>query len=86
MPIILFVAAMAMFATANADEDETPKTQAEVEQVFESLDRNNDERISEREAARKPSLRERFAGVDESGDGYLSRSEYRSRPSDEPFE
>jgi Ca2+-binding EF-hand superfamily protein len=86
MPTILFVAAMAMFATANADEDETPKTQAEVEQVFESLDRNNDERISQREASRKPSLRERFAGVDESGDGYLSRSEYRSRPSDERFE
>jgi Ca2+-binding EF-hand superfamily protein len=57
-----------------------------VEQVFESLDRNEDDRISKAEAQRRSELRERFAGVDASGDGYLSRSEYLSRPSDERFE
>lgn len=67
-------------------EEDAPKTREEVERVFESLDRNQDEQISRTEAQRKSDLRKRFAGIDASGDGYLSRSEFSSRPSREPFE
>jgi Ca2+-binding EF-hand superfamily protein len=64
----------------------SPKTSEEVQQVFAALDRNEDKRISKEEAQRRAELRERFDGVDASGDGYLSRNEYRARPTDEPFE
>jgi Ca2+-binding EF-hand superfamily protein len=82
---VLVLTAFLSTTLASAAEPE-PQTQEEVDQVFESLDRDEDERISKSEAQRKAELRERFAGVDASGDGYLSRSEYRSRPTDEPFE
>jgi Ca2+-binding EF-hand superfamily protein len=82
----IFVLTAILVAAAAYAEPESPRTTQEVEQVFESLDRNEDERISKSEAKRRSELRERFAGVDASGDGYLSRSEYRSRPSDERFE
>jgi Ca2+-binding EF-hand superfamily protein len=82
-PILILTA---IFTAAAYAEAESPRTTQEVEQVFESLDRNEDERISKAEARRRSELQERFAGVDASGDGYLSRSEYRSRPSDEQFE
>jgi Ca2+-binding EF-hand superfamily protein len=83
-PILILIAVCT--AAAAYAEPESPRTTREVEQVFESLDRNEDERISKAEAQRRAELRERFAGVDASGDGYLSLSEYRSRPSDERFE
>lgn len=67
-------------------EEQKPQTSEEVEQVFSALDRDEDTRISKEEAQRRAELRERFDGVDASGDGYLSRNEYRARPSDEPFE
>jgi Ca2+-binding EF-hand superfamily protein len=82
-PILILTA---IFTAAAYAGPESPRTPQEVEQVFESLDRNEDERISKAEAQRRSELQERFAGVDASGDGYLSRSEYRSRPSDERFE
>jgi len=82
----IFILTGIFTAVAAYAEPESPRTTQEVEQVFESLDRNEDERISKAEARRRTELRERFAGVDASGDGYLSRSEYRSRPSDERFE
>lgn len=62
------------------------RTAADVELAFKSLDRDNDQRISRKEAAKEESLRKRFAGVDSSGDGYLSFEEFRARPSAEPFE
>ena len=83
-PVLFLTTCLA--AGAAYAEPQSPRTTQEVEQVFESLDRNEDERISKAEAQRRSELRERFAGVDASGDGYLSRSEYRSRPSDERFE
>jgi hypothetical protein len=66
--------------------EQSPKSAAEVEQVFAALDRNGDDQISKGEAAADDSLISRFASVDSSGDGYLSRDEYHSRPSAEPFE
>ena len=73
------------FGTVHAEVPK-PQTSQEVEQVFSALDRDDDKRISKQEAQRRAELRERFEGVDASGDGYLSRNEYRARPSDEPFE
>ena len=73
------------FSAAQSGERQ-PQTSQEVEQVFSALDRDDDKRISKQEAQRRAALRERFEGVDASGDGYLSRNEYRARPSDEPFE
>jgi Ca2+-binding EF-hand superfamily protein len=70
----------------NADDKDDPETTQEVKAEFEALDRDDDQRISKDEAARERSLRERFAAVDSSGDGYLSLDEYNARPSDEPFE
>ena len=74
-----------VFGATHADEPK-PQTRQEVEQVFSSVDRDDDKRISKQEAQRRAELRERFDGIDASGDGYLSRNEYRARPSDEPFE
>lgn len=73
-------------ASAVHADDAQPRSPEDVQRVFESLDRDQDERISKTEAQRRSELRERFAGIDASGDGYLSPSEYRARPSDEPFE
>lgn len=82
--LILIVASLSIASAWAADEP--PKTREEVEQVFESLDRDGDDRISQREAREEESLRERFAGVDANGDSFLSRQEFRARPSNEPFE
>ena len=54
--------------------------------VFETIDRNDDQRISKSEAAREKDLRRRFAAVDSSGDGFVSRDEFLARPSSAPFE
>jgi Ca2+-binding EF-hand superfamily protein len=62
------------------------KTTDEVEQTFAALDRDDDKLISKQEAQRRTELRDRFEGVDASGDGYLSRNEFRARPNSEPFE
>jgi Ca2+-binding EF-hand superfamily protein len=82
---LIIMSGVLAFTTAQSDERE-PQTSEEVEQVFSALDRNEDKRISKEEAERRAELLERFNGVDASGDGYLSRNEYRARPTDEPFE
>jgi Ca2+-binding EF-hand superfamily protein len=82
---VIMLAAIIAATTLHA-EQQAPQTRDEVEQVFQSLDRDEDDRISKSEAQRRAELRERFGGVDSSGDGYLSRNEYLSRPSDERFE
>ena len=82
---LIAMAGVMAFGAAHSDE-QNPQTPQDVEQVFSALDRDDDKRISKQEAQRRAELRERFAGVDASGDGYLSRNEYRARPRDEPFE
>jgi hypothetical protein len=70
---------------AMADEPDV-RTARDVEVVFNSLDRNDDERISKQEAAKERTLRRRFGGVDADRDGYLSKAEFEARPSPERFE
>jgi Ca2+-binding EF-hand superfamily protein len=67
-------------------DKQRPATTEEVQAVFKALDRDDDQRISKKEAAREQSLSKRFGAVDSSGDGYLSRAEFEARPRDEPFE
>jgi Ca2+-binding EF-hand superfamily protein len=87
---ILFALALALVCGAAGADDtvdkQRPATTDEVQAVFKALDRNDDQRISKQEAAREKSLRKRFAAVDSSGDGYLSRAEFEARPRNEPFE
>jgi hypothetical protein len=70
---------------ASADQQEV-RTARDVDVVFKSLDRNDDERISKQEAAQERTLRRRFGGVDADRDGYLSKAEFEARPSPERFE
>jgi hypothetical protein len=87
MRLHIMIAAVASFvAISGAHAEQNPKTTQDVERVFESLDRNDDERISPRESARAEVLRDRFKGVDADQDGYVSRAEYRARPRNEQFE
>jgi Ca2+-binding EF-hand superfamily protein len=87
MRLHIMIAAVASFAAMSGTQaEQNPKTAQDVERVFESLDRNDDERISRRESARGEVLRDRFKGVDADQDGYVSRAEYRARPRNEQFE
>lgn len=89
MRALWFVLAASLFQisyAADSKRQSTPRTAAEVEEIFAATDRDDDGRISRSEAQRRPQLQRRFAGVDASGDGYLSRAEYRARPSSERFE
>ena len=81
---LLLAAALAPCA-ATADELPVRSTN-DVKLVFESLDRNRDEKISRTEASVKGSVSKRFEGIDSDGDGYLSKREFAARPSDERFE
>lgn len=56
------------------------------EAKFQSLDKNDDLRISKAEAAAEKALIDRFDAVDSDADGFISKSEYEARPSAEPFE
>lgn len=71
---------------AMADDDQEVRTARDVEVVFDSLDRNDDARISKQEAAKERTLSRRFGGVDADRDGYLSKAEFEARPSPERFE
>ena len=77
----------AALAPCAATADELPaRSTNDVKLVFESLDRNRDEKISRAEASVKGSVSKRFEGIDSDGDGYLSKQEFAARPSDERFE
>jgi Ca2+-binding EF-hand superfamily protein len=78
------IACFAVISQSRAEQN--PRTQEDVERVFESIDRNDDDRISKREGQRAEVIRGRFKGVDADQDGYLSRAEYRARPRKERFE
>lgn len=84
LPVLLYIAAL---APCSAKADEPPvRTAEDVQLVFESLDRDGDQRISRSEAAQEKSLRKRFAGVDADSDGYLSKREFEARPQPARFE
>lgn len=68
------------------DAERQIETKEDVTLVFEALDRNDDERISQAEATRRKTLQRRFAGVDADEDGYLTKAEFAARPTEEPFE
>jgi hypothetical protein len=73
--------------TCAATADDLPvRSTKDVEVVFDSLDRNRDQKISRSEASVKGSVSKRFDGIDSDGDGYLSKREFAARPSDERFE
>ena len=72
---------------AAAPAEELPvRSSDDVEVVFQSLDRNQDRKISRSEASVKGSVSKRFDGIDSDGDGYLSKLEFAARPSAERFE
>lgn len=83
---IAAVVAATLAFMSNVLAEQPPRTAEEVERVFDSIDRNSDDRISRRESERARIVRERFDGVDADEDGYLSRAEYRARPRNEQFE
>lgn len=78
------IACIAIISQVHASEE--PRTKEQVERVFDSIDRDGDDRISKREGTRAEVIRDRFDGVDADQDGYLSRAEYRARPRNERFE
>lgn len=83
------VACLTLLSQLHANDvarTEEPRTKEQVERVFDSIDRDRDDRISKQEGARAEVIRNRFDGVDADQDGYVSRSEYRARPTNEPFE
>lgn len=79
------IACLTLLSQVHASE-ENPRTTEEVERVFDAIDRDGDERISKREGERSELVRDRFESVDSDQDGYLSRAEYRARPTNEAFE
>ena len=82
----LLVAASLAPCAAQTAQDLPVRSTADVQVVFNSLDRNRDAKISRTEATVKGSVSKRFDGIDSDGDGYLSKREFAARPSDERFE
>jgi hypothetical protein len=68
-----WLSAAALPLHAAAVEDIPIRSTADVEVVFNALDRNNDRRISSSLAAVKGSISKRFVGIDSDSDGYLSK-------------
>jgi hypothetical protein len=59
--------------------DDRPATPAGQSGTFETLDTNQDGRISMPEASADPRLVETFATADKNGDGYLDNDEFEDR-------
>lgn len=82
----LLLAAALTPCAAQTAQDLPVRSSADVQVVFDSLDRNRDSKISRTEATMKGSVSKRFDGIDSDGDGYLSKREFAARPSDARFE
>jgi len=70
--IPLFVATV-LSAAAVAED---PKQMQRKEEMFKSLDKNADERLSKSEVKSDAALSAHFAVLDKDGDGYLTQGEY----------
>jgi hypothetical protein len=71
----LAIALAAGAATAGANERHGGSAAA----VFESLDRNSDQRLSKQEASSDESVAGKFAALDVDGDGYITKREFTAR-------
>jgi Ca2+-binding EF-hand superfamily protein len=69
-------------AAAQAAESDQPASSAE--EMFKSLDRDGDQRLSKSEAAKDRSLSRTFAYLDSNGDGYLTVREYTAHMKQPP--
>ncbi len=77
MKLLIAAAALAPLAVIAVENSKTqPSTPAGSSSSFESLDTNQDGRISMPEASADPSLLENFSKADKNGDGYLDNAEY----------
>ena len=72
--LLTVVSATLLSAAAIADD-----TSKQTASVFESLDKNADQQISQSEAKADKALADSFASIDSNGDGYLSKSEYMAK-------
>ena len=61
---------------AKAAEHDQPASASSAEEIFKSLDKDSDQRLSKSEAASDKSLARTFAYLDADGDGYLTMREY----------
>ena len=69
---VLFLSTLSAVATQAAEDKPT----ASAEEMFKSLDKDSDQRLSKAEAAADKSLAKTFAYLDADGDGYLTMREY----------
>lgn len=75
MTRFILVSALALAfagAAAAVDDNDEPSTTA----AFESLDRNNDQQLSQSEASADEKVSSRFAALDADRDGLLTKREY----------
>ena len=72
---VTVVSATLLSAAAIADDGTSKQTAS----VFDSLDKNADQQISQSEAKADKALSDSFATMDSNGDGYLSKSEYMAK-------
>jgi hypothetical protein len=78
--LIAALIAVPLGGIATAGDKTAPATPSGQSGTFESLDANQDGRISMPEASADPKLVEEFSTADKNGDGYLDNSEYDNRP------
>ena len=63
-------------ATANDPSGDKDRSKQAAQEKFDSLDRNDDGRVSKGEATDEDMLSAQFASVDADSDGYVSEPEY----------
>jgi len=81
MKTLTTIAAALLSAAAIAQVPSPPPTDSadpagSPQATFESLDRNQDQRVSKGEAAADDGLSAQFAALDADADGYINKNEY----------